>query len=182
MATNKVIVDGLKKRLEKAKGKWVDEFPHILWTYRTTLRRSTGENPFSMTYGFEAIILTKTGFPTLRTNQFLGSSNEQLLSLDLDLAEERREVAAMRLAQYQQRLRQGFEKCVKVSEFILGDLILQKVVGSMKNPSWEKLSPNWERPYRVTSVAGMGTYWLEDLDEAVIPQPWNVNNLQKYYF
>jgi len=88
----------------------------------------------------------------------------------------------MRLAQYQQRLRQGFEKCVKVSEFILGDLILKKVVGSMKNPSWEKLGPNWERPYRVTLVARTGTYWLEDLDGAVISRPWNVNNLQKYYF
>ena len=35
-ATNKVIVSGLKNRLDDAKGKWVDELPHILWTYRTT--------------------------------------------------------------------------------------------------------------------------------------------------
>ena len=33
---NKVIVNGLKKRLDKAKGKWVEELPHVLWTYRTT--------------------------------------------------------------------------------------------------------------------------------------------------
>ena len=30
---NKVIVSGLKKRLDDAKGKWVEELPHILWTY-----------------------------------------------------------------------------------------------------------------------------------------------------
>ena len=35
-ATNKVIVSGLKKRLDDANGKWVDELPHVLWTYRTT--------------------------------------------------------------------------------------------------------------------------------------------------
>jgi len=46
-ATNKVIVDGLKKRLESAKGGWVEELPHVLWTYRTTLRKSTRETPFS---------------------------------------------------------------------------------------------------------------------------------------
>ena len=40
---NKVIVNGLKKRLDDAKGRWVEELPHILWTYRTTARRSTGE-------------------------------------------------------------------------------------------------------------------------------------------
>ena len=51
-----------------------------------------------MTYRFEAVVLTKTGFPTLRIDQFLGSSNEQLLSLDLDLAEKRREVTAGKIS------------------------------------------------------------------------------------
>ena len=35
-ATNKAIVFGLKKRLDNAKGRWVDELPYVLWTYRTT--------------------------------------------------------------------------------------------------------------------------------------------------
>ena len=46
---------------------------------------------------------------------------------------------------------------------------MRKVVGSMKNPSWGKLGPNWEGPYRVTSVAGIGAYRLEDLDGVVVP-------------
>ena len=44
-ATNKAILDGLKKRLDEAKGKWVDELPHVLWSYKTTPRRSIGETP-----------------------------------------------------------------------------------------------------------------------------------------
>ena len=32
-AVNKVIVKGLKKRLDDAKGRWVEELPHVLWTY-----------------------------------------------------------------------------------------------------------------------------------------------------
>ncbi|XP_075667544.1 uncharacterized protein LOC142637124 [Castanea sativa] len=35
-ATNKVILAGLKKRLDDAKGRWVEELPHVLWAYRTT--------------------------------------------------------------------------------------------------------------------------------------------------
>ena len=31
-AVNKVIVNGLKKRLDDAKGRWVKELPHVLWT------------------------------------------------------------------------------------------------------------------------------------------------------
>ena len=35
-ATNKILLSALKKMLEKAKGRWVDELPRILWAYRTT--------------------------------------------------------------------------------------------------------------------------------------------------
>ena len=64
----------------------------------------------------------------------------------------------------------------------MGDLALRKVVGTAKNPTWEKLGPNWEEPYRITSTAGIGAYYLEDLDENVFPRSWNVNNLQHYYY
>ena len=66
-AVNKVIVSGLKKRLDDAKGRWVEELPHVLWAYRTTPRRSIEETPFSMSYGAKVVILIETGFPTLRT-------------------------------------------------------------------------------------------------------------------
>ena len=92
-AVNKVIVNGLKKRLDDAKGRWVEELPHVLWTYRTTPRRSTGETPFSMTYGAEAVIPLEMGFPTLKTSSFSPNSNNELLERSLDLIEERRESA-----------------------------------------------------------------------------------------
>ncbi|XP_075665171.1 uncharacterized protein LOC142634797 [Castanea sativa] len=87
-AINKVIVSGLKKRLNDAKGKWVDELPHVHWTYRTTIRRSTWETPFSMAYRAEAVIPLETGFPTLRTSLFTPDSNDNLLEKSLDLVEE----------------------------------------------------------------------------------------------
>ena len=92
-AINKVIVNGLKKRLDDVKGKWVEELPHVLWMYRTTPRRSTGETPFSMTYGAAAVIPLETGFPTLRTSSFNPSDNDEHLKKNLDLIEEKRENA-----------------------------------------------------------------------------------------
>ena len=93
-------MSGLKKRLDDAKGRWVEELPHILWTYRTTPRRSTGETPFSMTYGVEVVIPLETGFPTLRTGSFTLSNNDKLLGKSLDLIEEQRESAMVQLAYY----------------------------------------------------------------------------------
>ena len=99
-AVNKVIVNGLKKRLDDAKSKWVEELPHVLWTYRTTPSRSTRETPFSMTYGAEVVILLETGFPTSRTSSFNPSENDEQLTKSLDLIEEKRENAMVQLAYY----------------------------------------------------------------------------------
>ena len=101
-AVNKVIVNKLKKRLDDAKGRWVEE---VLWAYRTIPRKSTGETPFSMTYGAEAVILLETGFSTLKTNSFSMSGNNELLEKSLDLIEERRENAMVQLANYQHKLK-----------------------------------------------------------------------------
>ena len=49
--------------------------------------------------------------------------------------------------------------------------MLRKVVGAAKNPSWGKLGLNWEGPFRITSIVGIGAYYLEDLDEKVVPHP-----------
>ena len=92
-AINKIIVNGLKKRSDDSKGKWVEELPHVLWTYRTTPRRSTRETPFSMTYEAEAVIPLETGFLMSRINSFNPSDNDEQLKKSLDLIEEKRENA-----------------------------------------------------------------------------------------
>ena len=139
---NKVIVNGLKKRLDDAKGRWVEELPHVLWTYRTTPRRSTGESPFLMTYGVEATIPLETGFPTTKTNSFCPSSNDELLGKNLDLIEERREKAMVQLAYYQQKLKRGYDAKVKLRPLVPGDLVLRKVLSNAKNLAWGKLRLN----------------------------------------
>ena len=83
----------------------MEELPHVLWTYRTTPRRSTIETPFSMTYRAEAVIPLETGFPTLKINLFNPSDNDEHLKRNLDLIEEKRENAMVQLAYYQQKLK-----------------------------------------------------------------------------
>ena len=160
----------LKKRLNDAKGRWVEELAHVLWTYRTTPHRSTGETPFSMTYGAEAVIPLEINFPTQRTTAFCPIANNKLLEKSLDLIEERRESAMVHLAYYQQKFKQGYNAKVKLRPLALRDLVLRKVLGIARNPAWGKLGPNWKGPYRITSIAGIGTYFLEDLDEHVVPR------------
>ena len=67
----------------------------------TTPQRSTRDTLFLMTYGSEVVIPLEIGFPTLRTSHFSVEENNHLLSTSLDLVDERREVAMVKMAPYQ---------------------------------------------------------------------------------
>ena len=88
-----------------------------------------------MTYRAEAFIPLETGFPTLRTSSFNPSNNDEQLTKSLDLTEEKRENAMVQLAYYQQKLKQGYDANIKLRPLTPGDLVLRKVVGSVKNPT-----------------------------------------------
>lgn len=102
-ATNKTLFSALKKRLEKAKGRWVDELLRVLLAYQTMPGRPTGTTLFVFTYGMEAVILIEIGMPTARTT-VQGQRYEYLeLERHLEWANEVRRNAAIRMASYQQR-------------------------------------------------------------------------------
>ena len=124
-----------------------------------------------MTYRAQAVIPLETGFLTLRTSSFTPSNNDELLEKSLDLVEERRDSVMVQLAYYQHKLKQEYDANVKLRPLTVGDLILRRVVAAAKNPAWEKLGPNWEGSYRITSVAEISAYYLEDLEEKAVPRP-----------
>ena len=137
---NKTILNGLKRRLDGAKGRWAKELPNVLWAYCTTPRRSMGETPFSLTYGAEAVILTEVSLCSARVVGFDPIQNEDLMMEHLDWLEECREVATIRLAEYQQRLAQRYNRDINGREFSAGDLVLRKVVGNMRDVGAGKLA------------------------------------------
>lgn len=67
--TNKAIVRGLEKKIEKARKERVDLLPEILREYRTTTKNSTGETPFSLTYVMKEVVPVEMNYPT--TNNYL---------------------------------------------------------------------------------------------------------------
>lgn len=75
----------IKTRLEVSKGQWVDELPGVLWAYRTTLRSLTGETPYAMAFGCEAVIPVEVGKASLRIHELHVEGSEKGLRLNLDL-------------------------------------------------------------------------------------------------
>ena len=106
-------MNGIEKRLEKPKGKWVEELPKVLRAYQTTLRKAKNEMPYFLAFDFEVIIPLEVDLPTIWTEAYDANHNEEVLARDLDLANERRENALIQMANYQKHLAKTYNQKVQ---------------------------------------------------------------------
>ncbi|XP_075645282.1 uncharacterized protein LOC142616288 [Castanea sativa] len=83
---------------------------------------STGETPFSLTYGAEAVIPAEVNVCSARVAGFASDENKELMAKELNLLEEHRDMATIRLAEYQQKLARRYNRAIKRREFAAGDL------------------------------------------------------------
>ncbi|RVX00905.1 Gypsy retrotransposon integrase-like protein 1 [Vitis vinifera] len=180
-ATNKTLITALKKRLEQAKGKWVEKLPGVLWAYRTTPGRPTGNTPFALAYGMDAVIPTEIGLPTIRTDAAKQNDANTEIGRNLDWADEVRESAAIRMADYEQKASAHYNRKVKPRSFKNGTLVLRKVFENTTEVGAGKFQANWEGPYIVSKASESGAYHLQKLDGTPLFRPWNVSNLKQYY-
>ncbi|KAK3005272.1 hypothetical protein RJ639_016459 [Escallonia herrerae] len=178
---NRSILQGLKRKLDDAKGAWVDELPKVLWAYRTTPHSVTGETPFLLCFGTEALLPVDVGLPTVRVLQFSEAENEENLRGNLDLLDDVRAQALDRVISTKQRVARFYNRRVRMRIFRVGDLALRKLGVSNPKAAVGKLSPNWEGPYKISKVLRPGAYSLETLSGEAIPRTWNADNLRRYY-
>ncbi|XP_077232286.1 uncharacterized protein LOC143868293 [Tasmannia lanceolata] len=177
---NKILLQGIKKRLDEKAGRWADELYHVLWAYHTTPRTAMGESPFNLTFGTEAIIPIDIGVPSPRVTCFNERLNEGRLHANLDLLEEVREESQIRSAAYKQRVSRYHDTKIHPREYRVGDLVLRRAAVSQPIKAG-KLSPTWEGPYKVVEVIRPGSYKFKTLDKNQLPHAWNSKNLRKYY-
>lgn len=70
------MLEGIRKRLEEAKGRWVEELPQVLWSYHTTPQSSTREISFQLSFGVDVVISIEIGEPSPRVDFCLLERNE----------------------------------------------------------------------------------------------------------
>ena len=178
---NKNILQPLKKRLDDAKGAWVDEISGILWAIRTTSTQATGSTPFSLVYGTEAVIPAEMEVRSARTAFPDQALNSDHLKANLDLLEEAREDAAISTSIRAQQVSRYYNRRVCNRQFQVGDLVLRNCEASRPAGERKKLTPNWEGPYQINQVLGYGAYKLAELNGLPLSRTWNAVHLKKYY-
>ncbi|GKB23443.1 hypothetical protein Tco_0862844 [Tanacetum coccineum] len=137
-----------------------------------------GETPFSLCT--EAVIPEEIGMLTHRTSNVNEKINDQELRLNLDLLEERREIAAIREAKYKQQDEKYYNKKVRHVQFKVGEFVLRKN-GASRAANTCKLGPTWEGPYKVIQAFQSRAYKLSNMEGEKIPRTRHACNLRRCY-
>ena len=160
---NAEVLKGLKTKafdkLENRGRNWIEHLPSVMWSLRTTPTRPTGETPFFLVYGAEAVLPTELKHGSPRVLAYDEDTQAEQRIDDINVLEEMRCRASLRSARYQQGLRRYHSRHVRPRELQPGDLVLRKI---QDLEGLNKLSSKWQGPFRVTHTLRPGAVYLED--------------------
>ena len=86
--------------LRKHGRRWIEELLVVLWSLRMTPNRATGQTPFSLVYGVEAVIPTELIYGSPRVLAYDKVAQDQHWHDDIVLLEENRLWAATCATRY----------------------------------------------------------------------------------
>jgi hypothetical protein len=179
---NGMVLGALKKRLHDAantkEGKWIKELPNALWGLRTQPTKPTGQSPYFLAYGSEAILPADVMWESPAVEQYNEGISEDSGRVDIDGLEEARCAALIQSARNLEGILRYHDCNVKERSFNVGDLVLRRI---QNTEGLHKLSSPWEGPFTVAKVTEPGSYRLQTLEGEDISNSWNVDQLCRFY-
>jgi len=156
---NDMILEGLKKRIHKANnkkgGKWIFELPHVMWGLRTQPCKSTGQSPFFLIYGLEAILPADIMWQSARVEMYQEGEADKARKMELDSVEEAKCNALVQSARYLQGVRHYHNRNIQERSFSVGDMVLRRIQNEV---GLHNLNSRWEGTFIVSKVTRPGSY------------------------
>jgi hypothetical protein len=176
---NGMILEALKKKVfdknEKLVGKWIRELSYVVWSLRTQPSRALhGNTLFFMVYGSEAVLPADLMFEAPRLVFESIAEAEATWLEDIDIQEEERLNTVIQSARYQQTLRRYHDKAIRHRSFVVGDLVLHRILTGKDDTSCHHYGKGSE-------VTRPGTYRLTQMDGTEVGNSWNIEHLRKFY-
>ncbi|KAI5347387.1 hypothetical protein L3X38_015266 [Prunus dulcis] len=130
-SSNKVVINIIRKMLEKNPKQWHDKLSETLWACRTSKREATSMTPYALTYGHDAIQPMEIAVQSLRiTHQhnLVGEDYSQAMLLELEGLDTSRIDTLNKLLAGKQAVSRAYNKRVKNKSFEEREIISKVVL------------------------------------------------------
>ena len=102
--------------------------------------------------------------------------------MELDQLDEDRLMALERIEASKRKMTNAYNKHVKLKKFVEGDLVWKTILPiRVKDPKFDKWSPNWEDPFIVSQVFAGNAYRLVNMQGEELNRSINGKYLKRYY-
>src|SRR6185503_9566735 len=125
----------------------------VIWGLRTQPSKATGQTPFFLVYGSEAILPADVMWKSPRLEMYDSAEADGSRQLELDSLDEIRCNALLRSTQYLQNMRRYHDCNIQTGSFNVRDMVLRRIKDEI---GLHKLNSQWEGPFIVTKVIGPG--------------------------
>ena len=125
-ASNKIIIDVIKRMLADNARDWHNELDNTLWAYRTSKRSPTGTTPYALMFGHDAVLPLEINVRSLRVqeqHQLIGEDYVQAMWLEHKDLSESRLAALDNLIVEKRRVSRAYDKRTRGLSFKEGDLV-----------------------------------------------------------
>ena len=128
------------------------------------MRTPTGETPFKLAYGSEAVIPVEVHIANHKVMTYQEKDNEEQLRLSLHLIDEVRMDVEHRTVRYKNLMARQHDAMVKPRCFNIGDLVLKRVSLATKNPAHGKLGRTLQSyQLQKTRILLLGNFGQEEI-------------------
>ena len=141
-ATNKVLIDMIKRTIEDQSKKWHEVLSTVLWAYRNTKNKATCLTPFRLTYGQDAVLPMEINIKSLRVVKQANlqpKEYSQAMLQELESTDDDRIMALESIKLNKENVAKSYNKKVKRKQFVEGDIVWKAIllVGT-KDPKFGK--------------------------------------------
>jgi transposase InsO family protein len=187
---NRFLVAGLYCLMNREQDDWDRQIPALLFAYRTAIHATTGETPFFLNYGRDAVqpgdvLMRELKFGTLSQKQYAKSLMEQQSKIQSQIHD------MINLERAKMKERSDRDKKKKDVEFKVGDpddedlLTADLVSIYYQEPhvvgNSTKFRSTWSLPFRVIRRISDVNYEVQSLRDANVKKIVHVSRMRKFH-
>jgi hypothetical protein len=180
-STNKVLSSILTKICEVKRNDWEHKLHSALWAYRTAFKTTTGQTPFQLACGMEAVMPAEYVLPSLRIAIDERLNEEESIRrrlISLEKLSEARQLAIHAMTVEKMRRKAWYDRAI-IHKKNLSDGDLALLYGSKKHKGKLKLTGNG--PYRVHHINENGAVLLKTLEGELFPGYINGSRIKRFH-